>query len=433
MTDITTQPPPNKVRHGGWLPKDEQALSAFRAALAAHARAKGVQPLTPAVQALSDLIENTPILRMHLNQAIAQASALEQELEKATLNAPALHYSTIGELMRMINALMDYAPPFDTTELVGCPINALLDLPMCVPSGFAFFQFPEVNAKIRAVLEHWSTFLDSPRSRDVLTTDRPRGWFSAEASKYVDMALFQCDPAQPHWGYRSWNDFFIRRFRPGVRPVAGPGDPKVVVAACESRPFALQRGVRLQDDFWLKTQPYSLRDIFTAARADLAERYAGGTVYQAFLSAYDYHRWHAPVGGRVVEAYLVPGTYYSDVPSEGYDPAGPNNSQGYIAHVATRMVIVVDSGVPGLGMVACIFVGMAEISSCIATVQVGQTIGKGDELGYFQYGGSTHCLIFEPGVAIDFVLTPPYDDDTPVILTGSILATVTPKSPVADS
>ncbi len=42
----------------------------------------------------------------------------------------------------------------------------------------------------------------------------------------------------------------------------------------------------------------------------------------------------------IVEAYNVPGTYYADAPSEGIDPAGPNNSQGFITAVATRAVIV---------------------------------------------------------------------------------------------
>ena len=439
MTDPKAPRQITKIRHGGWLPSNERALTAFRAGLAAHARTKGPQPLCPPVQDLYDLIENDPILRMHLTQAIEQALVLEKALEWADETLPealqpppppVLHYATIEELMQLINALMDYAPPFDTTELVGCPINALLDLPMCVPAGFAFFQFPQVNAGIKAVLDYWSGFLDSPRSRHYLTAERPKGWFCAEASKYVDMSLFQCAPDQPHWGYASWNDFFIRRFKAGARPVASPTDPSVVVAACESTPYALQTDVKLKDSFWIKAQPYSLGDMFSAPRADLARRFVGGTVYQAFLSAYNYHRWHAPVAGRIVEFYVVPGTYYSDVPSEGYDPAGPNNSQGYITQVATRAVVVIETGVAGLGTVACIFVGMAEISSCVksAGIVVGETVvNKGDEIGYFQYGGSTHCVIFEPGVTVDFVLQPPYGDGTPIILLNSILATVTPK------
>ena len=79
-----------------------------------------------------------------------------------------------------------------------------------------------------------------------------------------------------------------------------------------------------------------MKDIFTASKETLAEKFVGGTVYQAFLSAYNYHRWHAPVSGTVSDVYLVDGTYYSESESEGQDPAGPNNSEGYITAVATR-------------------------------------------------------------------------------------------------
>ncbi len=43
---------------------------------------------------------------------------------------------------------------------------------------------------------------------------------------------------------------------------------------------------------------------------------------------------------------------------------------------------------------------MGEISSCDITVKVGQHVNKGDEIGMFHYGGSTHCLLFEKGVDV---------------------------------
>lgn len=54
------------------------------------------------------------------------------------------------------------------------------------------------------------------------------------------------------------------------------------------------------DDFWLKDNKYSLLDMFGGIKYNkeyLAEHFVGGTVYQAFLSALSYHRWHAPVDG----------------------------------------------------------------------------------------------------------------------------------------
>jgi phosphatidylserine decarboxylase len=67
---------------------------------------------------------------------------------------------------------------------------------------------------------------------------------------------------------------------------------------------------------------------------------------------------------------------------------------------------------------------MSEISSCILSVRAGSAIEKGDELGYFQYGGSTHCLIFERKVQLSFGLQPPFDHDTKLVLVNAPLATV---------
>jgi phosphatidylserine decarboxylase len=118
-------------------------------------------------------------------------------------------------------------------------------------------------------------------------------------------------------------------------------------------------------------------------------------VYQAFLSAFFYHRWHAPVSGTIVKAYLVDGTYYSDADAEGYDPSSLNDSQG----------------------------GMAEVSSCMIDALPGQRVRKGEELGYFQYARSTYCLIFRPGVIESFVRQPPFDDKAPPIQVNAPLCT----------
>jgi len=281
-----------------------------------------------------------------------------------------------------------------------------------------------VDEKIKLILDHWSGFLGRSDSRKFLNSKSPTGWFSKDAADYVDMSLFECDPGKPHYGFASWHDFFIRRFKAGVRRIAAPHDPSIIASACEAKPYHLQDNVLLRDDFWLKGQPYSLIDIFTAARTDIAERFAAGTVYQAFLSAYNYHRWHAPVSGNVVDAYLVPGTYYSDTPSAGFDTGGPDKSQGYITAVATRAVLVIDTGVIGLGLVACIFVGMGEVSSCIISIRRGDKISKGQEIGYFQFGGSTHCLIFQSSAHITFQVTPPFTDSTPTVKLGAHLATI---------
>lgn len=77
---------------------------------------------------------------------------------------------------------------------------------------------------------------------------------------------------------------------------------------------------------------------------------------------------------------------------------------------------------PGPGTVGCVFIGMAEVSSCMVDVTPGQHVRKGEELGFFQYGGSTYCLFFEPGVVDAFVVRPPFSHDTPPVRVNGALA-----------
>ena len=130
------------------------------------------------------------------------------------------------------------------------------------------------------MLNVWCGFLGGPHSRAHLDTSAPDGWFCDAASKRIGLSQFQYRDDQPHGGFTSWNDFFTRRFRDGARPVAAPDDPHVIVSACEAAPYHVESNVKLRDRFWIKAQPYSLRDIFTPARLSLAERFVGGDLYR---------------------------------------------------------------------------------------------------------------------------------------------------------
>ncbi len=86
------------------------------------------------------------------------------------------------------------------------------------------------------------------------------------------------------------------------------------------------------------------------ANDESAGQFVGGTVYQAFLSATNYHRWHSPVAGTIVRAFVQQGTYYSEADSEGADAAEPLYSQSYLAHVATRAIILIEADNPVIGL-----------------------------------------------------------------------------------
>ena len=207
-----------------------------------------------------------------------------------------------------------------------------------------------------------------------------------------------------------------------MRPVDAPHDSKVIVSACEAAPYNIQRGVKLHDRFWLKSQPYSLREMFTEKECDLAGRFVDGDIYQGFLSGFNYHRWHAPVSGTITHAYLVDGSYYSDLEAEGVDSGGLNDSQGYITSVAARAVVAIECDDAQFGTVACICVGMADVSSCVIDALPGQRVNKGDELGYFQYGGSTWCLVMQPGVVASFVPEGPFSHKEEAVRVNASLA-----------
>lgn len=387
-------------RVGEWLPSDRIFLAQW-----VDKRIKAVdanpKPLHPVVQEFKDLIERDPQIYMLFNQMFEQVPRKAQ-FKKDPAGGPQVKDYRL--MLRLINSIMTTAPEYNQSGLVGFPINAILDWPMGTPGGFAAFLNDKVNAQFKKILDEWGRFLKSPDSCYVLSDAPHKGWFGRDAQKAMpDLAKeYQCDPGKPYYGFTSWDDFFTRRFRDGQRPVASPDNNAVIANACESAPYKIAQNVKRHDRFWIKAQPYSLMHML--ANDELADQFTGGTIYQAFLSATSYHRWHSPVNGKVVKAYVIPGTYYSETQSEGFDPAGPNESQGYITEVATRAVMFIEADNPAIGLMCFMAVGMAEVSTCEITAKVGRIVKKGDEIGMFHFGGSTHCLIFRPGVKLNFDL-----------------------------
>jgi phosphatidylserine decarboxylase len=359
------------------------------------------KPLLPVVRDFQRAIEEDPELYMLFTQMFEQVPDTE-EFKNDPTGAPRV--KNYKEMLKLINHLLTTAPEFNQTGLVGFPINAILDWPMGTPAGTQAFLNDKVNFHFRKILKQWSVFLGSPDSRYVLTDDPRSGWFGEDAHKAMPTFVddFICDPDKPYYGFSSWDNFFTRQFREGKRPVANPDDDSVIANACESAPYRIAQRVKLKDRFWVKAQPYSLQHILN--EDPLTTQFEGGTIYQAFLSALAYHRWHSPVSGTIVKTRLIDGSYYAEAHSEGYDPSGPNESQAYITQVAARALVFIEADNPDIGLMCVVFVGMAEVSSCDVTVYEGQRIEKGEELGMFHFGGSTHCLIFRPGVDLDFDL-----------------------------
>lgn len=423
----------NRARPGGWVPQDQAHIRRWIARLK-HYVTQQSRPLAAPIAELRDLVNGDPLLH-------AQANAMFREAWRHEHLTPLgqIEVQSFDEFLALLNGIMTTAPEayqdiptHEPSGLIGFPINALLDWPMATRSGYHFFANALVNQQFKKILDYWAQFLQSPASRYVLTEPVSRldretlivPWLGEVAkAEMVQVArgafgegpdptparfeqIFQCDPAAEYQGFGCWDDFFTRTFRPGVRPVSAPEDDGVIVSACESAPLQVTGDVSLSDRFWLKGQPYSLDNMLDFDES--APLFDGGTVYQAFLSALSYHRWHSPVSGTIRKVRVVNGTYYLEnqfegfLDSDGADPSAPNNSQPFLTSVATRALIFIEADNPKIGLMCVVPVGMAEVSSCDVTVRVGDRVKKGDPLGMFHFGGSTHCLVFRPGVELAF-------------------------------
>ena len=399
---------------GRWLPSDQKILNNWLKALIEEVDGAEVvetvaqieaayrrKPLHPAVQELKDFIENDAEINMFFHQMFDQVPNRPPFNQDPTGKPQVRNYH---QMLRLINAILTKAPEYSSSDLVGLPINAILNWSKATIGGFAAFINARVNYHFKKILHEWAVFLQSKDSCYVLNSDPRRGWFGKDAMKEMPNfnKEFKCDPKKPHHGFTSWDDFFTREFRDGVRPIEAPNDDAVIVNACESAPYRLATGVKRRDKFWIKSQPYALQ--FMLANDPLFEKFVGGTIYQAFLSALSYHRWHSPVSGKVIKTHVQDGSYYSETLAEGFDPTGPRESQAYITEVATRAMIYIEADNPKIGLMCFLAVGMSEVSTCDITVYEGQRIKKGQQTGTFHFGGSTHCLIFQPGVNLEFDL-----------------------------
>ncbi|KAF1973066.1 hypothetical protein BU23DRAFT_554597 [Bimuria novae-zelandiae CBS 107.79] len=373
----------------------------------------------PVIKEFKFFIENNTRIYLLVNSMFEEIPSKKPYSKDAAGHKQVRDYE---HMLMLFNHILTSAPEWSDSSygigMVGTPFNAILDWPMGTPSGFAFFLDPEVNVMMKKVLNAWAKFLSSPDSAYVLSDDNI-GWFSPHATEdlaatanigqttYEFKELFKCDPSAKHHGYTSWDNFFTRHFHEDKRPVASPDDDSVIANACESKPYNVARNVAARDRFWVKGQPYSLLDMLD--HDPLHEQFIGGTIYQAFLSALSYHRWHAPVSGTVKKAYIKDGTYFSEPLFEGLgDPSsheiragGEKTGQGYLTATATRAIMFFEADNKDIGLVCFLGIGMTEVSTCEMNVKEGQHVKKGDEIGMFHYGGSTHCVILKGGLQVE--------------------------------
>lgn len=192
---------------------------------------------------------------------------------------------------------------------------------------------------------------------------------------------------EPISSFKTFNAFFYRKLKPSTRPIESPDDPRRLVSAADCRLMVFET-VSEATKLWIKGREFSIARLLGDVYRDEAERYIGGPLAIFRLAPQDYHRFHVPVDGRIGEMRDVKGEYYTVNPQairSALDVYGEN----------VRKIVPIDS--PQFGRVMVVCVGAMMVGSIKMTVEEGQDVKRGQELGYFAFGGSTIVVLFERG------------------------------------
>jgi len=204
----------------------------------------------------------------------------------------------------------------------------------------------------------------------------------------------------PARGFRSFDEFFTRKLKPGARPLAS--DPGAILSPADGR-LEDMGPVEKHSTCLVKGKTYRVAELL--GDEGEASRFEGGQYGIVYLSPRDYHRVHAPVGGRVAMARHVPGTLYpvNAIGLEHIDKLFARNERIVIAQESERhgRVVTIMVGAIGVGHISLSFDGSlaTNVGTEPGTRVYGEgapLVARGEELGTFHLG-STAILFVEPG------------------------------------
>ena len=183
--------------------------------------------------------------------------------------------------------------------------------------------------------------------------------------------------------YHSFNEFFFRKLKPGARPLDPASDSVVFPADGRHLPFA---NITAETSFFVKGQSFDLARFL--GDTGLAKRYEGGSMLLSRLCPVDYHRFHFPCSGQAGIPRFIKGWLYSVNPIALI-------TRPSILWENKRVVTPIES--PVLGQVQFVEIGATMVGSIRQTYMPGERVAKGEEKGYFAFGGSSVAVLFEKG------------------------------------
>jgi len=215
--------------------------------------------------------------------------------------------------------------------------------------------------------------------------------------------------------YKTFNQFFARKLKPTARPIDAPDDASVIVSAADSRLNVFHDFAQARQ-FWVKGKRFTVPELLGSS--DKARLFGENPALSIFrLAPQDYHRFHSPVTGTIESITTLPGNYYTVNPqavNESLDVLTGNRREVCYMQVAI--------GAQGKTVpVAVVAVGALLVGSVHWSHKVGEVARKGEDLGWFQYGGSTVIVVYPEEANVT------WDDDLRRAATGEWTGTEDPE------
>jgi phosphatidylserine decarboxylase precursor len=240
------------------------------------------------------------------------------------------------------------------------------------------------NAWLKSYVEALGRFLDTPASAAGIPS------FAARPNYHLDD--YFVGPS----GWLTFNQFFAREVKPGRRPIAEPCKDRVIVSPADSV-FAGSWAIGSDSRVTAKGVSWPIAKLLDGS--PYQDAFKNGIYMHSFLNVDDYHRYHVPVAGEVKDVRKIHGRVYMNVVRREDGTLDVVDGDSYQFN-QERGLVVIDS--PEVGLVAVLPIGMSFVSSVNLTPDVGARLQKGDEFGFFMFGGSDIVMLFQnKGVVID--------------------------------
>ncbi|CAN1848803.1 Phosphatidylserine decarboxylase proenzyme 2 [Linum perenne] len=210
-----------------------------------------------------------------------------------------------------------------------------------------------------------------------------------EIPKFIELFKDQINLAEvkhPLDHFKTFNEFFVRELKLGARPVAMVDQDDIAVCAADCRLLAF-RSEADSKRFWIKGKKFSIEGLL--GNEISSSNFKDGTVVIFRLAPQDYHRFHFPVSGTIEKIQDISGCLYT------VNPIAVNSKYCNVFTENKRAVSIISTA--DFGKVAFVAIGATMVGSITFLKKAGDYVKKGDEFGYFSFGGSTVICVFEKG------------------------------------